>query len=137
MPKATPKIETSAANSELSQQPAPAAPAPADLCARPNTLRLLFSRTTDDDNQDSLGDPLLLAADTADERRDWCDTVNAAVHAIGEYHELIKVAEEAQLKQKEQIQQKRRLNEQQRTSAWPTTPNGSGKSYSKKKKFYK
>lgn len=91
----------------------------------------------DDDDQDSLGDPLLLAADTVDERREWCDTMNAAVRAIGEDHERIKIAEEAQLKQKEQIQQKRRLNEQQRTSAWPTTPSGSGKSYSKKKKFYK
>lgn len=91
----------------------------------------------DNDNQDNLGDPLLLAADTADERREWCDTVNAAVRAISEYHEQIKAAEEAQLKQKEQIQQKRRLNEQQRTGAWPTTPSGSGKSYSKKKKFFK
>lgn len=83
---------------------------------------------------------MLLSADTADERREWCDTVNASVRAIDEHREWFKVTEVAHLKQKQQEkeneQKQHLINEQQHTGVWPTT-GGSSKSCGKKKKLYK
>ncbi|XP_008180199.1 uncharacterized protein LOC100572761 isoform X2 [Acyrthosiphon pisum] len=77
------------------QKPIPAAPALPDLCTRPNTLRLILynvGAACDNLNDGNHGDDkthevLLLAADTADERREWCETVNAAVNAISEHRD--------------------------------------------------
>lgn len=122
------------------QNMTPAAPAPSDLCARPNTLRLLLYNSSvnyDDDHQaikNGVDDPLLLSADTAEERREWCDTVNAAVNAISEHRKWYKLVEQ---QEKENEDQKRQQQEQHRTGAWPTASFGSSKSLGKKKKLYK
>jgi len=127
-------------------KPIPAAPALPDLCARPNTLRLFLYGNGDayDDDyralKNGVDDPLLLSADTTDERREWCDTVNTAVNAISEHRKWIKLDESTRLikeKATEYEQQNRRQQEQQHTGAWPTTPGSSGKNFGKKKKLYK
>lgn len=140
-----PQTEVKTTNDTSSQKPVPAVPAPSDLCARPNTLRLLLYNCDvnyEDDHDaimNGIDDPLLLSADTADERREWCDTVNAAVNAIREHRKWIRLIEATRFKQeqqdKENEQQQRQQQEQQRTGAWPTM--GSGKSSGKKKKLYK
>lgn len=120
------------------QNPVPAAPAPSDLCARPNTLRLLVYNS--DINYEDDHDPLLLSADTANERHEWCNTVNAAVNAIREHRKWIKLIEATRFKQeqdKEIEQQHCRQHEQQRTGAWPTASFVSNKNSGKKKKLYK
>lgn len=134
-------MESTATTSGQPQHPIPAAPALPDLCARPNTLRLILYNDENDycnGKKSSVDDPLLLAADTADERREWCDTVNASVRAISEYREQIKISKANQLKikqtQKTIEQQQNQLQEPQITGAWPTTP--SGKTSYKKKKFF-
>jgi len=91
------------------QKPIPAAPALPDLCTRPNTLRLILYNAgaacdninNGDCGDDKVHDVLLLAADTADERREWCETVNAAVSAICEQREQIRLALATQLKKKQ------------------------------------
>lgn len=111
------------------------------MCARPNTLRLLIHGNDNGYHGDNVDDPLLLAADTADERREWCDTINAAVRVVGEHRERIGIVKAAHLKQEEQdkekLLQQRRQQEQQRTGVWPITPSSNSKHYSKKKKLYK
>jgi len=85
-------------------------------------------------------DPLLLSADTADERREWCDTINAAVHAISEHRKCIEIAEAARLKQKQQDkddEHRQRLQNEHHTGAWPPISGGSGKSFGRKKKLHK
>lgn len=128
------------------QKPVPAAPALPDLCARPNTLRLLLysnSAAFDDDYEDvinSVNDPLLLSADTADERREWCDTVNGAVRALSEHRKWIRMAEAARLNEKQEKdneEHKKRLQNEQRTGLWPPVSGPAGKSCGKKKKLYK
>lgn len=131
------------------QNPIPAAPALPELCTRPNTLRLILynvgaacDNLNDGNNSDDkTHEVLLLAADTADERREWCETVNAAVSAISEHREQIRLALASQLKKKqynnEKEQQQLRNQVEQRTGAWPTTPGGTRQYSSKKKKFYK
>lgn len=109
------------------------------MCARPNTLRLiLYNNYYCNGTKPNIDDPVLLGADTADERQEWCDTVNAAVRAISDYREQIKVSKANQLqinqKQKTIEEQQSRLQEPQRTGAWPTTP--SSKNGYKKKKFF-
>lgn len=142
-----PQTEGKMINDTFSQNPVPAAPAPSDMCARPNTLRLLLynGEVNYEDDHDAImngiDDPLLLSADTADERREWCDTVNAAVNAIREHHKCIKSIEVTRFKQEQQDKENElqhcRQHEQQRTGAWPTASFGSGKSSGKKKKLYK
>lgn len=132
-------MENKDATSGQQQHPVPAAPALPDLCARPNTLRLiLYNDDYCSGKKFNVDDPLLLAADTADERREWCDTVNAAVRAISEYREQIKISKANQIKinqkQKTIEQQQSQLQEPQRIGAWPTTP--SSKNSYKKKKFF-
>jgi len=131
------------------QKPIPAAPALPDLCTRPNTLRLILYNdgaacdSTNDENynDDKTHEVLLLAADTAEERREWCETINAAVNAISEHHEQIRLVLAAELKNKqynnEKEEQQLRHQVEQRTGAWPTTPGGVRQYSSKKKKFYK
>lgn len=131
------------------QKPIPAAPALPDLCTRPNTLRLILynagaacdSINSENNDDDKTHEVLLLAADTADERREWCETVNAAVNAINEHREQIRLVLATQLKNKqynnEKEQQQLRHQIEQRTGAWPTTPGGTRQYSSKKKKFYK
>lgn len=115
----------------------PAEPAAGDLCARPNTLRLLVygesvGNSSDDDQDEQL---LLLAADTSAERREWCTSINAAVRAITEDHQKkARLERERQEKEQQKRDNERREREQQqqqqRIGGWPTP----GK---KKKKFYK
>lgn len=133
----SPSVVGVTSDQQPKQKPVPAAPALPDLCARPNTLRLyLYCGSVRND----VDDPLLLSADTADERREWCETINAAVRAISEHRDWFKITEATRLKQKQQekeIEQKQRLiNEQQHTGAWPISGSNS-KSYGKKKKLYK
>lgn len=76
----------------------PAAHAISDVCTRPNTLRVMFTRSVEDestiDDQNSSGnDPLLLGADTPNELNEWCTTINAAVHAIITHQEQFKLLE--------------------------------------------
>lgn len=85
-----------------------------------------------------IDDPLLLAADTADERREWCETVNAAVTAISEHRKWFKLAEASFSKQEQRAkenEQKVYQHHEQQSSPWSTTLNS--KSISKKKKLYK
>lgn len=135
------KSATTATGQQQQQMPVPAAPAPPDLCARPNTLRLLIQDNENGYHDGNVDDPLLLSADTIDERREWCDTINAAVRAVGEHRERIGVAKAVHLKQEEQekekLLQQRRQQEQQRTGVWPITPSSNSKNYIKKKKLYK
>lgn len=153
LPPTPPEEETTTAalgqQQKHKQKPIPAAPALPDLCTRPNTLRLILYNVGDacdsfnDGNHghDKTHEVLLLAADTADERRDWCETVNAAVIAIGEHREQSRLVLATQLKKKqynnEKEQQQLRHQMEQRTGAWPTTPDGTRQYNSKKKKFYK
>jgi len=136
----SPKPIEQMTNASSEQNLAPAAPAPSDLCARPNTLRLLLYNSSvnyDDDHcaiKNGVDDPLLLSADTADERREWCDTVNVAVNAIGEHRKWFKLVEQ---QKKENEEQKHQQQNQHHTGAWPTTSFGSGKSLGKKKKLCK
>jgi len=139
LPSPPSKAETTATGPE--QQPVPAAPALPDLCARPNTLSLLLYNNSDTDVDDdreanSVDDPLLLSADTADERREWCDTVNAAVRALSEYRERIRVAVLKQLQQeKDKVQS---LQTEHGIPAFaPMSIGSSSKSSGKKKKLYK
>lgn len=120
----------------------PAEFAPGDLCARPNTLRLLvygdYDGSGSGENDEQV---LLLAADTASERREWCAAVNASVRAITEYRDRTTRLErerrerEQQRRDRErreleqQRQQKQQQQQQQRVGGFPTP----GK---KKKKFY-
>ncbi|KAF0761423.1 Uncharacterized protein FWK35_00023440, partial [Aphis craccivora] len=131
------------------QKPISAAPALPDLCTRPNTLRLILynvdaecdSLNDGDRDDENTHEVLLLAADTADERREWCETINAAVNAISGHREQIRLAMATQLKKKqyntEKEQQQLRKQIEQRTGAWPTTSSGTRQQYGKKKKFYK
>lgn len=131
------------------QKPIPAAPALPDLCTRPNTLRLIMyndgaaygSMNNDNLDDDKTHEVLLLAADTAEERREWCETINAAVNAINEHREQIRLVLATELKNKQHINEKEqqhfRQQVEQRTGAWPTTPGGTRQYSSKKKKFYK
>lgn len=136
-----PQTEGKTINDTFSQNLVPAAPAPSDLCARPNTLRLLlYNNDVNYENDhdaimNGFDDPLLLSADTVDERREWCETVNAAVNAIREHRKWIKLIEATQVKQEQD--KKNEQYEQQRTGAWPTASFGSSKSSGKKKKLYK
>jgi len=95
------KITTAASgqHQKHKQKPIPAAPALPDLCTRPNTLRLIMyndGAAYDSMNNDNLDDDkthevLLLAADTAEERREWCETINAAVNAISVYNSTLRI----------------------------------------------
>lgn len=88
----------------------PPAQAFSDLCTRPNTIRLIFTYGTKidvegtngcmyKDKECSLNDPLLLAADTPDERNEWCTTINTAVDAIAAHQEQLKLIEDFRSKQ--------------------------------------
>ncbi|XP_026821529.1 uncharacterized protein LOC113559940 [Rhopalosiphum maidis] len=151
LPPPEEEITTVASGQQLKhkQKPIPAAPALPDLCTRPNTLRLILytvgaeydTLNDGDHDNEKAHEVLLLAADTADERREWCETINAAVNAISEHREQIRLALATQLKKKqyynEKEQQQIRQQVEQRTGAWPTTPSGNRQYYGKKKKFYK
>lgn len=100
-----------------------------------------YDNLNDEGHSDDTGyDVLLLAADTALERREWCETINAAANAISEYREQIRLANATQLKKKqynnEKEQEKLRQQVEHRTGAWPTTPGGIRQYSGKKKKFY-
>lgn len=139
------KTENTVSGEQKKQLPVPAAPALSDLCTRPNTLRLFLYNVDSANNNDNcdginLGvkdgtdDPLLLAADTADERREWCETINAAVRTLDEYNKQIKFIEAASLKQEQENKEKL---QQERTGAWPTTSGVKKKSIGKNKKYFK
>lgn len=145
LPMSSHKTKITSIVQQKKQSPTPAAPALPDLCARPNTLRLLMYNIDSANNNDNYGgdnlglvddtdDPLLLAADTADERREWCETINASVRAIDEHNKQMKTIEAARLKQEQRNQEK---VQKEKPDAWPTTYSNKTKSFGKKNKYYK
>lgn len=142
-----PPINTTTGTYSGHKQQDPAAPAPPDLCARPNTLQLILYNNDNHHNLndgdsiqiiDSIENTLLLSADTANERREWCETINGAVYALGEYHNQIRLADVFYSKQIiEKEKEKKNCSEEQHSTAWTMTSNASTNNCGKKKKFYK